>query len=302
MNDQIKMTELICGNCLDVLKTLPAKSVHCCVTSPPYYGLRDYGVEGQLGLEKTPEEYVYALVDVFREVWRVLRGDGTLWLNLGDCYKQKNLLGIPWHVAFSLQSDGWYLRQDIVWNKPNAMPESVKDRCVKSHEYVFLLSKSERYFFDYNAIKEPAVGGNSGAAASFKRPAGNKRNQAIPGQSAGTHRPGREDVAYNAETRNRRSVWTVATKPYKEAHFATFPPALVEPCVLAGCPSGGVVLDPFMGSGTAGAVAIQHGRRFVGIELNPAYIELAKTRITQEEARDMQSLIHIDLFYGKSTE
>jgi DNA modification methylase len=190
------------------------------------------------------------------------------------------MMGIPWRVAFALQADGWYLRQDIIWHKPNAMPESVRDRCVKAHEYMFLLSKSEHYFFDYSAIKESAVGGSSAAAASFKRRAGNKRNQVIPGHTVGTHRPERDDIPYNGATRNKRSVWNVATKACKNAHFATFPPALIEPCVLAGCPAGGVVLDPFAGSGTTGMVATQHGRGFIGIELNPEYVELARIRVS----------------------
>jgi DNA modification methylase len=301
-------TELIQGDCRDVLDYVPSGSVHCCVTSPPYFGLRDYGVDGQIGLEQTPEAFVAEMVAVFREVRRVLRDDGTLWLNLGDSYAAnwnssrakggggfkgdeaprtritrtpgfapKQLLGIPWRVAFALQADGWYLRQDIIWHKPNPMPESVRDRCTKAHEYIFLLSKNERYHFDSGAMQEPAIGDARGAAASFKRK-GSKREQTIPGQSYGTHRPERKDVAYN-ETRNRRSVWTVATKPFKEAHFATFPPDLIEPCVLAGCPAGGVVLDPFFGAGTTGLVAQRHGRGFLGIELNPDYIEIAKRRI-----------------------
>ena len=267
---------LVLGDCRNVLPTLPAGSVHCCVTSPPYFGLRDYGHENQIGLERTPEAFVQELVEVFREVRRVLRDDGTLWLNLGDSYnaynanrgastsisdgtagrghpthrrglttptlKNKDLIGIPWRVAFALQSDGWYLRQDIIWHKPNPMPESVTDRCTKAHEYLFLLSKGARYHFDSEAIKEPATKG---------------------------------------ATRNRRSVWSVTTKPFKGAHFATFPPDLIEPCILAGCPAGGTVLDPFMGSGTTAAVSLQHGRQFVGVELNPEYLELARRRVDQ---------------------
>ena len=282
-----------------------------CVTSPPYFGLRDYGHEGQIGLEQTPEQYIAAMVEVFRCVRDVLADDGTLWVNIGDSYaaaggaqvqgtkqtkgsqagawngetrkpppgiKQKDLIGIPWLLAFALRADGWYLRQDIIWHKPNPMPESVRDRCTKAHEYLFLLSKSERYFFDSEAMKEPAVGNASGAAASFKRN-GSKREQTIPGQGYGTHRPEREDVAYN-ETRNRRSVWTVATRPYKGAHFATFPPALIEPCILAGSRPGDIVLDPFMGSGTTAQVALQHGRQYLGCELNPAYGDLQQQRIS----------------------
>lgn len=298
--------QLHVGDCLESLRDLPDQSVHCCVTSPPYFGLRDYGADGQIGLEPTPDEFVQALVAVFREVRRVLRDDGTLWVNLGDSYarapgkggsgpggknygqargadipdglKQKDLIGIPWRVAFALQEDGWYLRQDIIWQKPNPMPESVTDRCTKSHEYVFLLSKSPRYYFDHVAIKEDAVGGQAGKAASFKR-TGSKREQTIPGQGYGTHRPDREDVAYNGEKRNRRSVWNIATKPYKGAHFATFPPELIEPCILAGCPVGGTVLDPFGGSGTTAGVALAHGRNAVLCELNPDYAALVEDRV-----------------------
>lgn len=301
------------GDCLQSMGFMGDQSVHTCVTSPPYFGLRDYGVDGQIGLEPTPEEFVAALVAVFREVRRVLRDDGTLWLNLGDSYsrppakggsgpggknrdwygdnygkargsaipaglKDKDSIGIPWRVAFALQADGWYLRQDIIWHKPNPMPESVKDRCTKAHEYIFLLSKGPKYYFDHEAIKEPAVGGQTGRATSFKRE-GSKRAQAIPGQTVGTHRADREDVAYNGETRNRRSVWTVTTKPFKGAHFATFPPDLIEPCILAGCPEGGTVLDPFGGAGTTGLVAEKHGRNAVLCELNPEYAEMAAERI-----------------------
>lgn len=291
---------------------MPAQSVHTCVTSPPYFGLRDYGVDGQLGMEAAPEEFVGALVAVFREVRRVLRHDGTLWLNLGDSYangartsrdidpklpqrqqsrrprdperiKPKDLIGIPWRVAFALQADGWFLRQDIIWSKPNPMPESVRDRCTKAHEYIFLLSKSPRYYFDHEAIKEPAVGGQSGRAASFKRKE-SKRAQAIPGQSVGTHHSDRDDVAYNGETRNRRSVWSVATKPYRGAHFAVFPSELIEPCILAGSPLGGVVLDPFGGSGTTAEVALANGRHAVLCELNPEYVKLAANRIAKHLA------------------
>lgn len=304
------------GDCRDLLRAMPDSSVNCCVTSPPYFGLRDYGCDGQMGLEKTPEEFVAGMVEVFREVRRVLRDDGTLWLNLGDSYagggggnyakgsrnnsgqnvtnvrnrpewldesgrKAKDLIGIPWMVAFALRADGWYLRQDIVWAKPNPMPESVRDRCTKSHEYIFLLSKRGSYFFDYEAIKEPAVGGQSGAASSFKR-TGSKRAVAHPGQAVGTHRPDRPDVAYDGETRNRRSIWTVSTKPFKDAHFATFPPDLIEPCILAGCPEGGVVLDPFGGAGTTGLVAQRHRRNAILLELNPEYAAMARRRIDAE--------------------
>lgn len=298
------------GDCRETLKSIPDGSVHCCVTSPPYFGLRDYGMSNQIGLEQTPQAFVTELVAVLREVRRTLRGDGTLWLNLGDSYarnpakgtsgtpngrniekmgytgggglpeglKEKDLIGIPWRVAFALQEDGWYLRQDIIWQKPNPMPESVTDRCTKSHEYIFLLTKSARYYFDHEAVKEPAVGGQSGNATSFKR-TGSKRGQTIPGQSYGSHRPDRDTTHYNGEARNRRSVWNVATRPYKGAHFATFPPELIEPCVLAGCPLGGTVLDPFGGSGTTAGVANAHGRNAILCELNPEYAALMPERV-----------------------
>jgi len=298
-------SQIIQGDCLEVMRSLPERSVQCCVTSPPYFGLRDYGVDGQIGLEETPQDYVNRLVEVFREVWRVLRDDGTLWLNLGDSYSDnKNLVGIPWRVAFALQANGWMLRQDIIWQKTNAMPESVKDRCTKAHEYIFLLSKSEKYHYDCAAIAEPA-GQQSASALSFER---ESKEALIPGQSAKQHRLGRGRKAGNKthkhvtayeqgdetarlksgllkaadieyETRNKRSVWSVPTKGYTGAHFAVFPPALIEPCILAGCPEGGMVLDPFFGTGTTGAVALQHGRRYIGIELNPDSIVLANERI-----------------------
>ena len=307
------------GDCRDIMRNwieLGVK-VHTCVTSPPYFWLRDYKCDGQIGLEKTPDEYIATLVDVFRHVRELLVDDGTLWVNIGDTYatnggahggrsdnqrgvgakrthdngggdqqarrapeglKPKDLIGIPWMLAFALRADGWYLRQDIIWHKPNPMPESVRDRCTKAHEYVFLLSKSEKYWFDHESVKERAVGGQTGSAASFKREA-SKRQQAIPGQSSGTHRPDREDVAYNGETRNRRSVWTIATKPYKGAHFATFPEKLIEPCILAGAGLGDVVLDPFMGSGTTAAVAKRLGCHYMGCELNPENAPLIAARL-----------------------
>lgn len=280
---------------------MPDKSVHCCVTSPPYFGLRDYGHDGQIGLEPTPDEFVAALVAVFREVRRVLRDDGTLWLNLGDSYagyhgnknaayvdapsnkggdfenqrsstvgssglKQKDLIGIPWRVAFALQDAGFYLRQDIIWHKPNPMPESVRDRCTKAHEYLFLLSKSPRYYFDSEAIKEPEV-------------CGRKRGPALHPDSKSTNGNSGLSRRESDGKRNRRSVWSVATRPYKGAHFATFPPDLIEPCILAGSPEGGVVLDPFGGSGTTAGVAVKHGRNAILCELNPEYAELIPSRI-----------------------
>jgi DNA modification methylase len=338
------------GDCLDVMRTMPDASVNCCVTSPPYFGLRDYGHSDQIGLEPTPDEFVAKLVAVFREVRRVLRDDGTLWLNLGDSYnaynanrgastsisdgsagrdhpihrqglttptlKNKDLIGIPWRVAFALQADGWYLRQDIIWHKPNPMPESVTDRCTKAHEYIFLLSKSARYYYDGEAVKEPAIStapaGNgfagrqgesrglpmSGGKGSTERwaPKGRGGKNAFRGQghfrdgeTGPANRQGRDmqDVGAS-DNRNRRSVWTVATQPYSGAHFATFPPKLIEPCILAGCPIGGTVIDPFTGSGTTGEVALLNGRQFVGIELNPDFYELARQRITRAAAAGYQ--------------
>lgn len=290
------------GDCRDVLKTLPDESVQCVVTSPPYFGLRDYGVDGQIGLEETPDAFVAEMVGVFREVRRVLRSDGTLWLNLGDSYasggratrdpgrskihpayegeafssglrpkdppgiKPKDLLGIPWRVAFALQADGWWLRQDIIWSKPNPMPESVTDRCTKAHEYLFLMAKSERYFYDAGAVKEAGVG-----------------RETYFGSDRYSEGSGRHDSgSYNdatATTRNRRSVWTVPSQPFPGSHFATFPPALIEPCIKAGCPEGGTVLDPFGGAGTTGLVADRLGRNAILIELNPDYAAMAEKRI-----------------------
>ena len=312
---------IIPGDCIAGMRTLPDGIAHCCVTSPPYWGLRDYGHDGQIGLEDTPEAYVARIVDVFREVRRVLRDDGTCWLNLGDSYandcfgaggkgkqdtnkgtqhdmteaeryrgipyglKRKDLVGIPWRVAFALQADGWWLRQDIIWAKPNPMPESVTDRCTKAHEYVFLLTKSQRYFYDAEAVSEAAVyAGSTGCFAGAK----NASRAAAKGRKpSGNERPDAGRVAV-AETRNRRSVWTVTSKPYSGAHFATMPPDLVEPCIKAGSPEGGTVLDPFAGSGTTLAVAASLGRNALGCELNPDYIALAQKRIT--EARSGVSL------------
>lgn len=302
---------IIIGDCLEKLKTLPSRSVQCCVTSPPYWGLRDYGVDGQLGMEKSPKEFVSNLLAVFRGVRRVLKDDGTLWLNLGDSYnarrngghagggeqgnraksymqrrsganvaglKVKDLVGIPWRVAFALQEDGWYLRQDIIWHKPNPMPESVRDRCTKAHEYIFLLSKSPKYYFDNEAIKEPTSHARESIWASKKH--GLKSGQSYVGQGHSTRK-----FAADPLKRNKRSVWTVSTRPFKDAHFATFPPDLIEPCILAGAPKGGCVLDPFFGAGTVGVVAERLKRRYVGIELNPDYVKIAKARIEQEDTR-----------------
>lgn len=367
------------GDCLEVLKTLPAQSVNCIVTSPPYYGLRDYGtglwvggdqscshkpcdtqnkrgidkstlgggtkstghklegfrdicqicgavrIDNQIGLESTPDEYVSKLVSVFRECRRVLRDDGTMWVNIGDSYSgggrggngdaitgrgknasklshyspipPKNLILIPFRLAIALQADGWIVRQDIIWNKPNPMPESVTDRCTKSHEYIFLLSKQGRYYFDQEAIQETAKHSTEERLSRVKegqksnpdaqrngirqrKPAGWDTRQVAHGAF---HRDGRaQDIEYttsHAITRNKRSVWTVTTQPYSEAHFATYPPKLIEPCILAGCPAGGTVLDPFNGAGTTGLVSIRNNRNYIGIELNPEYIKLTEKRL-----------------------
>lgn len=331
---------LIIGDALSALKNISDCSVNTCITSPPYYGLRDYGVDGQLGLEESPEKYIDRLVEVFREVKRVLRDDGTLWLNIADCYagsgkgaaqypdnaakykqgtnkgmvgasktttvktpgiKHKDLIGIPWMLAFALRADGWYLRQDIIWNKPNCMPESVRDRCTKAHEYIFLLSKSSKYYFDHEAIKEPCVGFDKssprGSKGTLTPNAGRRKGNAKSFRGGGAYTSGRSfnnnavidrDTHGNAPNdtglRNRRDVWTVATHGCKGNHFATFPAALIEPCVLAGSPHGGVVLDPFLGSGTVGMVSRDNGRSWIGIELNPEYESLIIER-TKVKAR-----------------
>jgi DNA modification methylase len=367
--ETLTMIQILQGDWIERLRGLPDCSVKCCVTSPPYWGLRDYGVAGQLGLEKTPAEYVERLTTGFAEVRRVLSDDGTLWLNLGDSYagsgmtggtnskegsesragrmfsgnrrdtvpgmKQKDLVGIPWAAAFALRSDGWYLRSDIIWHKPNPMPESVTDRPTKAHEYIFLLSKSQKYFYDAAAIAEPVSdsmlkqieeGYNGHSTKDFfghkaqdasgtkariiegyrKRIAKEGQNSRIhvsrdpqhEREYTGKHRNeheqnrGRRLLKNTAEaraagglhdspfglTRNKRTVWTTTTAPYREAHFATFPPELITPCILAGSGPGDTVLDPFFGSGTTGQVALELGRKCIGIELNPAYIELAKQR------------------------
>lgn len=295
---------ILCGDALEHLRTVESGSVHTCVTSPPYYNLRDYGTAGQIGKEGTPEEYVTKLVQVFREVRRVLRPDGTLWVNIGDSYtsggrktrgadkklpartvnyrpqtpeglKPKDLIGIPWMLAFALRSNGWYLRQDIIWRKPNAMPESVQDRCTKSHEYIFLLSKSERYYFDAAAIREKAL---ESSRARYKS-AFNCGKKELAGRGRGAVSPNSPGMRKFTGYRNKRSVWDINTAGYRGAHFAVFPEKLVEPCVLAGCPPGGIVLDPFMGSGTTGVVAKRLGREFVGIDINTDYCTMAAERI-----------------------
>ena len=365
------------GDCLDVLKTLDDNSVDCIVTSPPYYGLRDYGtgewiggdpdcphyrtskyskdtatghkammeqgeavgdaiyktvcpicgavrVDKQIGLEETPDEFINKLTNVFHECRRVLKDDGTLWVNIGDSYngsgrgrnadgevhfsalsakqgtnigsthgmitkkviegcKPKDLIGIPWMLAFALRNDGWCLRQDIIWHKPNPMPESVQDRCTKAHEYIFLLSKNHHYYFDHEAMLEDAVckDDHRGGAAALSIPA-REQKEAFPNTLA------QNSFVKITEKRNKRDVWSVATKAVKEAHFATFPEDLIEPCILAGCPVGGVVLDPFCGSGTTGIVSVRNERNFIGIELNPEYAEMSTRRIEKERMQGIQ--------------
>ena len=301
------------GDALSILRTMPDASVHCCITSPPYYALRDYGVDGQIGREETPSLYVSRLVDVFHEVKRVLRRDGTLWLNIADTYcgkgnqgdsvdpknpngrtgqviainhkvegcKPKDMIGIPWMLAFALRNDGWYLRNDIIWHKANPMPESAHDRCSRCYEHIFLLAKSRRYFFDADAIAEPVA---ASTPARMRRGIStvNKYSLDIPGQKHQSINDARMPACTKKESplvRNKRDVWAINTVAYKGAHFAAYPPKLAETCILAGCPVGGVVLDPFFGSGTTGAVAKKLHRHYTGIELNPAYCELAKERI-----------------------
>ena len=300
------MNKIEFGDCRETMRRWASEGIKAqtCVTSPPYYGLRDYGHEGQIGLEETPEQYIEAMVEVFRCVWNVLEDDGTLWLNIGDSYcgtgskgdwvdpknpngrngqsvsktqklhgyKSKDLIGIPWMLAFALRADGWYLRQDIIWHKPNPMPESVQDRCTKAHEYIFLFSKKQHYHFDHEAIKEEGVipAGTLAAKGSAER-----QNQ------KGVNARPPEYKEYDGQ-RNKRSVWTVTTKPYEGAHFAVFPTDLIEPCILAGAPAGGVVLDPFMGSGTTAQVAQDLGRKYLGCELNPDYKPLQNKRLAQQ--------------------
>lgn len=267
------MNKMFYGDCVESMQKMISDGVKAqmCVTSPPYFCLRDYGVDGQIGIEKTPEEYISRLVKVFQTVREVLSDDATLWLNLGDSYgKGKQLLGLPWRVAFALQSDGWVLRQDIIWNKPNAMPESVKDRCTKSHEYIFLLSKNKKYFIEPDGMREDSIKYKITGPREKTQPAGLRSDEA---KKLGSFQM---QVTKN---RNRRSVWTIPTRPYKGAHCAVFPPSLIEPCILAGSRPGDIVLDPFMGSGTTAQVALQHGRQYIGCELNQEYEPLIDERI-----------------------
>lgn len=366
----MELNKVYLGDSLETIKTFKNESIDCVVTSPPYYGLRDYGMDGQIGLEETPGAYIQRLVELFREIRRVLKDDGTIWVNIGDSYygggktssisdngsgekqksnkgavsrenlpnnrrksdtyKPKDLIGIPWMLAFALRADGWYLRQDIIWHKPNPMPESVTDRCTKSHEYIFLLSKSEKYYFDHEAIQEEAVtqidprigrreeyngirqrqeGTGNRAFVSLKtrprfggtkygdnddphyktksgkewEPQMRTKNCQYDGQRPNTMHIKRElgESDENYVVRNKRDVWSVPVRPNKEAHFATYPEMLIQPCILAGCPENGVVLDPFMGSGTTGIVARKLNRNYIGCELNPEYQRMAERRILE---------------------
>jgi DNA modification methylase len=294
---------LLQGDAYFRLRDLESESIDCCVTSPPYWGLRDYGVEGQIGLEETPKEFIEKMVNVFREVRRVLKKSGTCWVNLGDSYvksaqsgglKPKDMVGIPWRVALALQADGWYLRSDIIWSKPNPMPESVYDRPTKAHEYIFLLTKSRKYFYDYQSIKEPgtrepriphgwALPGVKHTAIDQNRGERKDKQRGHSRRHAGFN--DRWDLMtaeeQSANGRNKRSVWTVPTYAYPESHFATYPPNLIKPCIMAGCPAGGTVLDPFGGSGTTAQVAIELGRSAVLIELNKKYCELIHKRLQE---------------------
>lgn len=276
---------IICGDALSVLDDLPVNSIDCCVTSPPYWGLRNYDHENQIGLEKDLDQYIKKIVSVFSKVKRIMTYGGTLWLVIGDTYttalnnsglKRKNLIGIPWRVAFALQNYGWFLRQDIIWHKPNPCPESVTDRCTKAHEYIFLFAKSPIYYFDQDAIKEKCIYGSPngkngwGKYSSPDSKIFGKRND-----SQNLHLISQKTY----EKRNKRSVWTVTTKPFADAHFAVFPKEIVEPCILAGCPENGTVLDPFFGSGTTGLVALENKRKFIGIEINQKYVQMAQSRL-----------------------
>lgn len=341
----LEINEIYNMDCRAGLKLLNDNSIDCCITSPPYWGLRDYGVDGQIGLEKTLQDYIKEMVEVFREVKRVLKPEGTLWLNLGDSYvgtggdrknkvknkifqeqqkhnpkdgryerikkikedglKPKDLMGIPWRVAFALQDDGWYLRSDIIWNKTNCMPEAVKDRPTKAHEYMFLLTKSNRYYYDNESIKEDCVNGDPNPPRGSEGTLGNlNKGRRLKGNSktfrgggaytqnrcfdnsAEVERESHGNKPNLLMKRNKRTVWSVATDSFKEAHFATFPPKLIEPCVIAGCPKGGIILDIFMGSGTTGMVAIKNNRNYIGFELNPKYVEIAnKYRLNEVQLK-----------------
>jgi len=273
----VNKAEILVGDALKGLQQLSDGVIKTCVTSPPYWGLRDYGNDGQLGLEATPQEFVENLCKIFDGVWRVLADDGAVWVNLGDTYADKSLAGIPWRFAFAMQERGWYLRQDIIWAKPNPMPESVTDRCTKSHEYIFLFSKQPKYFFDSVAIREPLAESSIGRLQQdIDNQVGSTR------ANAGAKTNGNMKALGDPEAgRNKRSVWNVGVASFKDAHFAVYPPALIEPCIKAGSAEGDTVLDPFSGSGTTGEVALKLGRNYVGCELNPDYARLSEKRITE---------------------
>jgi len=369
----VPVNQIVCGDCLEIMRGWPSESVDCCVTSPPYYGLRDYGVQGQLGLEPTPEQYIAAMVAVFEEVRRVLKPTGTLWLNIGDSYSatrwsagggqpmnkhrdthrsgahdknsglpDKNLLMIPARLALALQAAGWYLRSDIIWHKPNPMPESVKDRPTSAHEHIYLLTKSSKYHYDSDAIAEPVTassltrlgqdvdsqrgsdrahagaktngtmkavcfGGTKGTQAGDAsgsrtysgnewKPRGSHKGSSFHRGKTAEHQLGRTSQKERDDSsllRNSRNVWSIATRPFKGAHFATFPPEIPRRCIAAGCPLGGVVLDPFFGSGTVGMVAAHLGRNWLGIELNPEYVEIARARTAKKHPERQHSLLDL---------
>jgi DNA modification methylase len=306
----METNKIYIGDAGTILSTLPDNSVDCCVTSPPYFGLRNYDVAGQIGLEDAPKTYVQRLMEVFNQVRRVLKPSGTFWLNIGDSYagsgrgkgdinhkgvqpkvshvgdkfdkpykldgyKNKDLIGVPWMLAFALRNSGWYLRQDIIWHKPNPMPEPVTDRCTKAHEHIFLFAKSARYYFDYEAILEPYAKPLNRWSGNNLKASGQSRWAQATDQNIYRNR----NVRPNPDGRHKRDVWTVPTRPFKGAHFATFPPDLIRPCVLAGCPPNGIVLDPFFGAGTTGLVALQSGRNYIGVELNSEYVKIAEERL-----------------------
>ena len=278
------INSIIQGDAKVVLKTLPADSINCIVTSPPYYLQRDYQSNSQIGGENSPEEYIESLRTVFAECYRLLKKDGTLWLNLGDKYQDGHLLGLPWRVALALKEDGWILRSDIIWHKPNAMPSSVKNRPTTDHEYIFLFAKSKRYYYDIDAIREPHVTFTSKSRMKGGRNHfGKKGGTPEQGKNAGNSNlhDARWDQAFHPKGRNRRTVWEIPLSKFREAHFAVFPEKLVELCILAGCPEGGVVLDPFIGSGTTAVVAQRLGRQYVGVDINPQYCEMARKRLIQ---------------------
>ena len=281
--EELSFDSILLGCAQSVLPRLPPACVDCIVTSPPYFGQRDYGVAGQIGTEETPEEYIERLTLIFREAKRLLKPAGSLWLNLGDKYDSLHMLGLPWRVALSLKADGWILRSDIIWHKPNAMPASTKNRPTTDHEYVFFFTKSGDYYYDSDSIREPHVTFTDrsrmrGGRNHFGKPGGTPEVGKNRGNN-NLHR-GRWDQAFHELGRNKRTVWSVPLSKSRDAHFAVFPEKLIEPCILAGCPEGGVVLDPFLGSGTTAVVALSNRRRFLGVELNPAYREIAQKRLT----------------------